>query len=300
LKELLESYVRHLELERSISPYTVRNYAGDVRGFLDFLAEKGVRSLDTVSHTTLRSYLGWLHERGVSRGSINRKASALRSFFRYLKHVEALDSEPTATLSAPKMEKRLPTFLTHGETARLIDAPDTSTVFGVRDRAILELLYAAGLRVSEIVSLDLGDIDLGSRQLRVWGKGAKERVALMGVPAAEAIGLYLKDGRPRLQGGTPNRAVFLNRFGNRIAVRRVQHMVKKYGRQAGLDLKVFPHIMRHTFATHMLDGGADLRVVQDLMGHVKLSTTQVYTHVTQSQIRRSYLAAHPRSSGKGG
>ncbi len=300
MKELLDQYVRHLELERSISPYTVRNYAGDVKGFLDFLAGQGIHSLGTVSHTTLRSYLGWLHERGVSRGSINRKASALRSFFRYLKQVKAVDSEPTATLSAPKMEQRLPTFLTHGEMARLIDAPDISTVYGIRDRAILELLYAAGLRVSEIVSLNLSDIDLGSRQLRVWGKGAKERVALMGVPAAEALGLYIEDGRTRLQGSTPSPAVFLNRFGERLAARRVQHIVKRYARQAGLDLRVFPHIMRHTFATHMLDGGADLRVVQDLMGHTKLSTTQIYTHVTQSQIRRSYLAAHPRSDVKKG
>ncbi len=297
MDELLERYVRHLELERGISPYTVRNYAGDIKGFLGFLAAQGTHSLDTVNHTTLRSYLGRLHEQGVSRGSINRKASALRSFFKYLKQIKAIDSEPTATLSAPKMEKRLPTFLTHGEMAQLIDAPDASTVYGIRDRAILELLYAAGLRVSEIVSLDLGDIDLGSRQVRVWGKGAKERVALMGAPAAEALGLYLAEGRARLQ-GTPNRAVFLNRFGDRLAARRVQHMVRRYARQAGLDLAVYPHIMRHTFATHMLDGGADLRVVQDLMGHSKLSTTQIYTHVTQSQIRRSYLAAHPRSSTK--
>ena len=297
MNELLERYVRHLELERGISPYTVRNYAGDIKGFLGFLAAQGTHSLDAVNHTTLRSYLGRLHEQGVSRGSINRKASALRSFFKYLKQIKAIDSEPTATLSAPKMEKRLPTFLTHGEMAQLIDAPDASTVYGIRDRAILELLYAAGLRVSEIVSLDLGDIDLGSRQVRVWGKGAKERVALMGAPAAEALGLYLSEGRARLQ-GTPNRAVFLNRFGDRLAARRVQHMVRRYARQAGLDLAVYPHIMRHTFATHMLDGGADLRVVQDLMGHSKLSTTQIYTHVTQSQIRRSYLAAHPRSSTK--
>jgi integrase/recombinase XerC len=295
LQELMGKYVRHLEFERGVSPYTVRNYTGDIKGFLDFLAEKGIRSLDKVELTTLRSYLGRLHDRGIARSSINRKASALRSFFRYLGQAEILDSEPTATLSAPKMDKRLPTFLTHGEMALLIEAPDTSTVLGLRDRAILELLYAAGLRVSEIVSLDLGDIDLGSRQLRVWGKGSKERVALMGAPAAEAIERYLNDGRIRLEGSSPTSAVFLNRFGNRIATRRIQHMVKRYARQAGLDLEAFPHIMRHTFATHMLDGGADLRVVQDLMGHSRLSTTQIYTHVTQSQIRRSYLAAHPRS-----
>lgn len=295
MQELMDKYVKHLELERGISPYTIRNYTGDLKGFLGFLAEQEIRSFDSVELSTLRSYLGRLHDQGVARSSINRKASALRSFFRYLGQTGILDSEPTATLSAPKMDKRLPTFLTHEEMALLIEAPDTLTVIGLRDRAILELLYAAGLRVSEIVSLDLGDIDLESRQLRVWGKGSKERIALMGTPAAEAIQRYINDGRIRLEGSSHTSAVFLNRFGNRIATRRIQHMVKRYARQAGLDLKAFPHMMRHTFATHMLDGGADLRVVQDLLGHAKLSTTQIYTHVTQSQIRRSYLAAHPRS-----
>ncbi len=300
MEELLKRYVRHLELERSISPYTVRNYASDVQGFLSFLAENGIDSLDKVSRSTLRLYLGWLHERGIARASINRKASALRSFYRYLIREKLVDSEPTLLLSGPKMEKRLPTFLTHGEMAQLIEAPDSSTPQGLRDRAILELLYAAGLRVSEIVALDLNDLDFGSRQLRVWGKGSKERMALMGIPAAEAMKLYLNLGRIKLRGTTDTQAVFLNRFGGRIAERRIQHIIKKYARQAGLELRVFPHIMRHTFATHMLDGGADLRVVQDLLGHTRLSSTQVYTHVTQSQIRRNYLAAHPRSESEKG
>jgi integrase/recombinase XerC len=211
-----------------------------------------------------------------------------------------VDAEPLSTLSSPKLEKRLPTFLTHEEMAWLIEAPDTSTPQGLRDRAILELLYAAGVRVSEIVALDLKDIDLGSRQIRVWGKGSKERMVLMGRPAAEALKLYLDLGRIRLEGKAYTQAVFLNRFGERIVVRRIQHIIKKYARQAGLEMRVFPHIMRHTFATHLLDGGADLRVVQDLLGHARLSSTQIYTHVTQSQIRRNYLAAHPRSSTRKG
>ena len=295
MEELLQRYVSYLELERSISPYTVRNYTADVQGFLDFLTEKGIDTPEKADRSILRLYLGRLNEQGIARASVSRKTSALRSFYRYLLRERLIQSDPLATLSAPKTEKRLPTFLTHGETAKLIDAPDTSTPQGLRDRAILELLYASGLRVSEIVSLDLKDIDLVSRQIRVWGKGAKERIVLIGVPAAEALVLYLDLGRIKLEGKLDTKAVFLNRFGGRIAERRIQHIVKKYARQAGLDLKVFPHIMRHTFATHMLDGGADLRVVQDLLGHAKLSSTQVYTHVTRSQIRRKYLAAHPRS-----
>jgi integrase/recombinase XerC len=298
VEELLKKYVRHLELERSISPYTVRNYASDVQGFLYFLGENGIDSLDKVSRSTLRLYLGSLHEQGVARASISRKVSALRSFYGYLRREKLVDADPLSTLSGPKTEKRLPTFLTHEEMARLIEAPDASTPQGLRDRALLELLYAAGLRVSEIVTLDLNDIDLGSRQIRVWGKGSKERMALMGIPAAEALRLYLEHGRIKLEGKALTQAVFLNRFGERIAVRRVQHIIKKCAQQAGLEMRVFPHIMRHTFATHLLDGSADLRVVQDLLGHARLSSTQVYTHVTQSQIRRNYLAAHPRSESK--
>jgi integrase/recombinase XerC len=300
LQELLRRYIRHLELERNISPFTVRNYSSDIQGFLDFLAASGVDSPAKVGRTTFRLYLGALREQGFARASISRKLSALRSFYRYLSREGLADVEPLSTLTAPKLDKRLPTFLTHEEVARLLEAPDSSTPAGLRDRAILELLYASGLRVSEIVALDTEDVDLGTRQIRVWGKGSKERMVLMGIPAAEALAAYLEHGRVRLEGGKDTRAVFLNRFGNRIVQRRIQHLVKKYGRQAGIELRVFPHLMRHTFATHMLDGGADLRVLQDLMGHAKLSSTQVYTHVTQSQIRRKYLEAHPRSeSGRG-
>ena len=295
MKELLNKYIRYLELERSISPLTVRNYTSDVQGFLCFLEDNGIDSLDKVNRSTMRRYLGRLHEQGIVRASISRKLSALRSFYRYLLQENLVNSEPLSTLSAPKLEKRLPTFLTTDEIPRLLEAPSSSTPQGLRDRAILELLYAAGLRVSEIVTLDLKDIDLDSREIRVWGKGAKERMVLMGKPAADALRLYLDLGRIKLQGETNTQAVFLNRFGERIVERRVQHITRKYARQAGLDMRVHPHIMRHTFATHLLDGGADLRVVQDLMGHAQLSSTQIYTHVTQSQIRRTYLAAHPRS-----
>ncbi len=300
MEGLLKKYVKHLELERSISPLTVRNYTSDIQGFLDFLGNNGVDSLDKVSRSTLRLYLGWLHEQRIARASISRKLSAIRSFYRYLARENLVDAEPLSTLSSPKLEKRLPTFLTHEEMALLIEAPDASTPQGLRDRAILELLYAAGLRVSEIVALNVKHINLGSRQIRVWGKGSKERMGLMGRPAAKALRLYLKHGRIELEGKRDTQAVFLNRFGERIAERRIQHIIKKYARQAGLETRVFPHIMRHTFATHLLDGGADLRVVQDLLGHARLSSTQIYTHVSQSQIRRNYLAAHPRSSTRKG
>ncbi len=298
MKHLLDKYIRHLGVERGLSPYTVRNYSTDIQGFLDFLGRNGVASLEKVDRSIMRRYLGWLHEQDIARGSINRKLSALRSFYRYLNRENLVNADPTSTVSAPKMERRLPTFLTIEEMTKLLKAPDVSTPQGLRDRAILELLYASGLRLSEIVSLDLGDVDLNSRIIRAWGKGSKERIVLMGLPAAKALKSYVKQGRPKLMGKRGTQALFLNRFGNRVAERRIQYIIKKYARQAGLDARVFTHIFRHTFATHMLDGGADLRAVQELLGHVRLATTQVYTHVSQNQIRRTYLAAHPRGGGR--
>ena len=298
MKELLGKYTKYLEIERGLSPYTVRNYITDIQGFLDFLSQNKVTSLDKVDRLVMRHYLGLLHGQKTSRISISRKLSALRSFYRFLKRENLVNSEPAASLSAPKLEQRLPTFLTQDEILKLIQAPDTSTIVGIRDRAILELLYAAGLRLSEVTNLNVGDLDLNSRQIRAWGKGSKERMVLIGKPAAEALKRYIKQSRPRLLGKKSTQALFLNRFGERIAERRIQYIIKKYARQAGLDMRVYPHMLRHTFATHMLDGGADLRVVQELLGHARLATTQIYTHVSQNQIRRTYLAAHPRSGKK--
>ncbi len=294
MQELLDKYVRHLEVERGLSPFTIRNYSTDIRHFLKFLELENIGSLEEIDHSVIRNYLGQLLDNGTVRASISRKMSALRSFFLYLNREGELENEPLNRISGPKMEKRLPSFLTSEEIISLLSAPDSSTPQGLRDRAILELLYASGLRISEIVSLDENSVDIASRQIRVWGKGSKERMVLMGQPAAGAITDYIKYGRIKLQGLESTDALFLNRYGNRIAERRIQYLLKKYARQAGIIRRVHPHMLRHTFATHMLDGGADLRVVQELLGHSSLSSTQIYTHVTRSQMRKSYLEAHPR------
>ena len=204
-----------------------------------------------------------------------------------------MSTSPVATTSSPKLDKRLPTFLTLEEIERLLKAPDLSTPQGQRDRALLELLYASGPRVSELVQLNLGQVNLDTREIRVWGKGAKERVVLMGKPAAEAITTYLSQGRPKLLGKKRNSALFLNRYGERLPARRIQRILEICARLAGIDKRVYPHLLRHTFATHLLDGGADLRVVQELLGHADLSSTQIYTHVTKSQAKKVYLSAHP-------
>ncbi|MCL0094592.1 tyrosine recombinase XerC, partial [Dehalococcoidales bacterium] len=285
-------YINYLEVERNASPYTVRNYRNDLLDFFDFLRGKGIGSLKEVDKHVLRDYLSSLIGQGLVKASIARKLSAIRSFYRYLLREGMVVTSPIMT-SSPKLDRRLPPFLTIEEMERLLEAPDLSTPIGHRDRALLELLYASGLRVSELVNLNLEQVNLDSGEIRVWGKGAKERVALMGKPAARALGTYLSQGRPKLLGKKRSNALFLNRYGGRLPERRVQRILEKYARLAGIDKRVHPHMLRHTFATHLLDGGADLRVVQELLGHVNLSSTQIYTHITKSQARKIYLSAHP-------
>jgi integrase/recombinase XerC len=185
----------------------------------------------------------------------------------------------------------LPSFLTVEEAKRLIESPDLTTPQGLRDRALLEMLYASGLRISELVKMDMEQVNLHTNEIRVWGKGSKERMVLMGAPAAEALTAYIERGRPGLLAGKKSHALFINRYGGRLPARRVQKILDKYARS--IDKKVHPHMLRHTFATHLLDGGADLKVVQELLGHADLASTQIYTHVTQSRARKTYLSAHP-------
>ncbi len=302
MQELFNRYINYLEAERNASPYTVRNYTNDLvgnykrgseKGFFQFLRLKQIDSLGKVDKHTLRDYISWLMEQGVAKASIARKLSAIRSFYRYLAREEILPNNPLREASAPKLDQRLPFFLTIEETVRLLKAPDLSSPQGLRDRAIMELIYASGLRVSELVNLNLEQISLDSGQIRVWGKGAKERLVLIGKPAAMALANYLSQGRPKLLSKKGGSALFLNRYGGRLSQRIVQMILEKYAALASLGKRVYPHLLRHTFATHMLDGGADLRVVQELLGHASLSSTQIYTHVTKSQARKVYLSAHP-------
>jgi len=298
MQEVFNKYRNYLEAERNVSPYTVRNYTTDLSGFFNFLKTKGISSLKEVDRHVLRDYLSHLMEQGIVKASIARKLSAIRSFYRYLLREKIISTNPVATTSSPKLDKRLPSFLTTEETVRLLEAPDLSTPQGLRDRALMELLYASGLRVSELVNLDVGQVNFDTNEIRVWGKGSKERMVLMGKPAAAALTAYLSQGRPRLLGEKRNSALFVNRYGGRLIERRVQRILEKYTNIAGISKRVHPHMLRHTFATHLLDGGADLRVVQELLGHANLSSTQIYTHVTKSQAKKVYLAAHPMAQEK--
>ena len=302
MQEVFNKYINYLEAERGVSPYTVRNYTNDLlgnrkrgteRGFFQFLRLKKIGLLEEVDKHVLRDYISWLMDQGVVKPSIARKLSAIRSFYRYLMREEIISTNLLEKASSPKLDRRLPSFLTIEETVRLLEAPDLATPQGQRDRALLELLYASGLRVSELVNLDLAQVNLDTNEIRVWGKGSKERVVLIGEPASRMLSIYLSHGRPELQGKKRNSAVFLNRYGGRLPARRIQKILEKYANAVNIDKHVHPHLLRHTFATHLLDGGADLRVVQELLGHAQLSSTQIYTHVSQSQARKIYLSAHP-------
>ena len=299
VEKLLNNYICYLEVERHASPYTVRNYTHDLRHFLEFLNMDNVATLEDVDRKLLRRYIASLQEQGFEKSSLSRKLSALRSFYFYLMQRNFTSSNPLLTVSSPKLEKRLPSFLSSNEVVRLLETPVTTSPQGQRDRAMLELLYASGIRVSEIVGLDLGNVNIEAREVRVWGKGSKERMVLMGKPAATALDRYIIKGRRELQGNSSTNALFINRYGKRLSERFLQKAISRYALAAGLGKRVFPHMVRHSFATHLLDGGADLRVVQELLGHANLATTQIYTHVTQNQARKVYLAAHPRAQKDG-
>ncbi len=293
---LIEKFINYLRAERNASTYTIRSYVTALQEYFNFLRAKRIASVDEVERNIWRDYMASMNKRGLAASSINCKKSAICCFYKYLEREGDIDRSPLQKIPSLKIDKRLPSFLTVEETVRLLKSPDLSSPLGQRDRAMLELLYASGLRVSELVNLDLEQVNLVTNEILVWGKGAKERVVLVGKPAADALNNYIRHGRPQLLGNQKSQALFLNRYGRRILARRVQKILEIYSRD--IDKKVHPHMLRHTFATHLLDGGADLRVVQELLGHAQLSSTQIYTHVTRSQARKIYLAAHPMARKK--
>ena len=300
MDEHLNKFITYLIAEKNVSPYTVRNYQREIGQFLAFLREQGIDSWDEVDRHVLRRYLAWLQVQGYVKASITRRVSELRSFCRYLVREGILEANPFRAISSPRVPKRLPNYLELEEIEALLAAPDLTSPQGQRDRAILEVLYASGLRVSELVSLNLKNVNLYRGEIRVWGKGAKERVALLGEPACRALKRYIEHGRPKLlRANKPTNALFLNRWGGRLSTRSVSNILDKYAKLAGLRRRVTPHIIRHTFATHLLDGGADLRTVQELLGHADLTSTQIYTHVSQARAREVYRKAHPRAKEQG-
>ena len=294
---LVDRYLEHLRVTRNSSVHTQRSYAADLSGFTDFLERRGeLGSFPAdLSRTTVRAYVVALSEEGYSKRSTARKLSSLRSFFNYLVRTGELESNPAEGVRAPKLDRPLPRFLEVEEVERLMAAASAPDLWGLRDRAILETLYGAGLRVSELVSVNVNDLDFSAGLVRAQGKGRKERLAPLGRAAMQCLGKYLAAlHRAGLNGGGP-RPCFINRRGERLDVRSIRRLVAKYLARAGLRHRASPHTLRHSFATHLLDRGADIRVVQDLLGHASLASTQVYTHLTTERLKAAYDAAHPRA-----
>lgn len=287
----IERFLRTIEAEQNVSAHTLAAYRRDLDGFVRFLRDQGVGGWDRVTTLLVRRYQAVLHRR-YARASIARHLSALRSFFRFLRREGRVSVSPMRLVSAPRRGRRLPQALTHEAVAALLAAPPLDRPAGLRDRAILELLYAGGVRVGELVGLDCAAIS--GDEIRVHGKGGKDRIVLIGTEASAVLRRYLAEARPALAAGSTD-AVFLNTRGGRLTTRSVQLIVDRWVRVAAVQQRTSPHVLRHTFATHLLDGGADLRAVQELLGHASLATTQIYTHVSREHLKRIYAQAHPRA-----
>ncbi len=304
LRRAVEDFRRHLEEEKAFSAYTQKSYMTDLQQFVDFMERPGtagaagVESLTMIEPSDVRGFLVDLYKRKVRKSSISRKVSALRSFFRFLVREGKIRINPAEAVQSPKIERYLPTFLQVDEMFTLLNTEFNDDVFGWRDRAIVELFYSSGIRVGELVGLNRKDVDLKEGLLKVRGKGRKERIVPFGRPAAAALECYLdkRDGAMAAQGDKKlDDPVFLNRWGKRLTTRSVSRIVNKYVALSGIKKRIGPHSLRHTFATHLMDAGADLRVIQELLGHQSLSTTQKYTSLTVNRLLDVYDRAHPRA-----
>jgi len=320
VRDHLKAFLEHLRLNENASAHTVRAYDSDLSQYLVFLASHLDRRVSDLGpadldHLNARAFLGDRHKRGNSKSSAARKLSAIRAFGRYLRREGLIEGDPAALVGTPKREQRIPSHLAVDEMSKLLDTPDTTDPLGRRDKAILELFYASGLRLSELVGLDLDDVNLSGRVVRVLGKGRKERIVPFNRSAADALRAWLGDREPLRAGSDPGPArvrprsdpgrdaarrrsrepLFLNYQGGRLSTRSVDKLVRRYVAACSTRYGISPHALRHSFATHLLEAGADLRAIQELLGHARLSTTQRYTHVNAAQLIDTYRKAHPKA-----
>ena len=299
MEAYVSEYLGHLSVERGASQHTIAAYRRDLGEYVGFLASRGVATPDSVTRDDVTAYIGGLRARGLAPSTIERRVAALKGFHKFLVREAITENHPTARLPLPKVPERLPDVVSIDDVDRLLSQPFPDGPAGLRDRALLEVLYGCGMRVSEVTGLDLTDLDLAEGFVRVIGKGDKERVVPIAGMAVHALDAYLRHGRSYLRpkaslGMSDVSAVFLNARGARLSRRGVFTVVKTYGARVGLD-GLHPHALRHSFATHLLEGGADLRALQEMLGHADISTTQVYTHVDRRHVREEYLTTHPRA-----
>ena len=299
-ENLVLDFLAYLEFERGLSRNTLEAYRSDLLQFGRFLAERDVSAIDAsagdVGDFLTRLAIGHGDHRPASPATIHRKSACLRSFYRHLRREGLRDSDPTATVSAPRRSRKLPHVLTRGEIESLLSQPLGTDPHPLRDRALLELMYACGLRASEAIGLELEDMDLEERVLRARGKGSKERIVPIGQAAASAVAIYLERGRPAMVKDRPELHLFVNFRGGQLTRQGLYKIVRRHATSAGLADRMSPHTLRHTFATHLLAGGCDLRSVQEMLGHADVSTTQLYTHLSSERLKDVYFKAHPRAT----
>lgn len=293
--DYLDQFLHDLQTHRNYSTHTIEGYQADIEDFFAFLQTTNVKK---ITYSEISDYLAHLYEKKYSRSSVSRKLSSLRSFFKYLLSETIITNNPFSLVSSPKKDHLLPKFLYYEDLQKLFEIPDRTTPLGQRNVLLLELMYSTGVRVSELVQIRLSDISRGDKSIRIIGKGNKERIVLYGEYAKDLLDLYLRDGRAQLTAKHKSDYLFVNGQGKPLTDRGVRYIMDKLIKQTSLDTKISPHVLRHTFATHMLDGGADLKTIQELLGHVNLSTTQVYTHVSQEHSREEYLRAFPKAHDK--
>jgi len=302
MKKYIETYQKYLKNEKNYSDNTIISYKNDLNQLFSFIKEykllrkNGIKYID---HQIMRKFIVYLKGKKYSKRSISRKVSTARSFFKFLHKEEIIEVNPTLNLITPKIDKKLPYFLYLQEIDKLIETPPRNKLSGIRDRAILEILYGTGIRVSELTNLNIDDIDFNEKIIKVLGKGSKERILPLSNPVIKAMQEYIEKrylfNRNKFDKTINKNALFLNRFGGRLTARSIRRIIIKYIKIAGLNKKLSPHVLRHSFATHLLGGGADLRSVQELLGHKSLSTTQIYTHITKERLKEIYQKSHPRS-----
>lgn len=290
MNRYVEKFKDYLTVEKNYSAHTVRNYRVDLEEFFKFSPAEKIEDID---YLTVRKFLAHLRSRNLSKRSVARKISSLRTFFRFLQRDGYVKNNPASSVSTPKLDRKLPVFLDEKTALRLVTAPDKNTLLGARDRAVLETLYSAGIRVGELVGIDTSDVDFISGVIKVLGKGRKERIAPLGEEAISAIREYTGQRSAKKIGD--KKALFLSKSGKRLTDRSVRRIVSKYIKDISAKERISPHALRHSFATHLLNRGADLRSVQELLGHKNLSTTQIYTHVTTERLKSVYDKAHPRA-----
>ncbi|GAX91866.1 site-specific tyrosine recombinase XerD [Effusibacillus lacus] len=295
MDRLIERFIHYLAVERGLSQNTLESYQRDLIAYTEFLRKNGISDINQTRRANIIAYLAEMQKMGRATSTISRTLASTRAFYGFLLRDGLIDGDPTSNLESPKIEKRLPQVLSVKDVEVLLESPDLRTHTGLRDKAMLELLYASGIRVSELVSLNLEDVNLNMGFLKCYGKGAKERIIPLGGVALKMLGEYLNRARHKLVRDETELSLFVNHHGQRLTRQGFWKIIKKYAKTANIQIKITPHTLRHSFATHLLENGADLRSVQEMLGHADISTTQIYTHITKSRLKEVYAKTHPRA-----